>query len=199
MKVASQENIGKPSLNFLKLFSDVGNLWTTELKQNIRRQQSIDGSKFYPIEASTARARASKTGAQSTMARIWNKGIVPKTGKVRKSLAKSVAITRLVFTEKFWQRMLVFAPSKLSLTVEGNPQSYDSSVSYSDIIAYNNRNSKETNQNVKPAKRPMIFPTNSKELEQTKTFKKFERMLKQEATKQLKEQLYISKKVTVKL
>jgi hypothetical protein len=199
MKTNETTNIGKPNLNFLKLFADIGNLWITELKQNIRRQQSIDGSKFYPVEASTAKARASKTGAQVKMARIGNKGIVPKTGKIRKSLAKSVAITRLVFTERFWQRMLVFTPRKLSLTVEGNPQPYDQHVSYSDIIAYNNRNSPETNQNVKPAKRPMIFPTNGKELEQTKTFGKFKRMLTAETKKQLQEQLYISKKVTVKL
>lgn len=192
-------NIGQPRLNFLKLFTDMGQEWVTELKQNIRKQIGIDGSKFYPVEPSTAKARASKIGATLKMSRTGNKGIVPKTGKVRKSIAKSVPITRLFFTEKFWQKMLVFISKKDSLTVEGNSQPYGDGVTYDDIIKWNNRNSPLKNERVKPGKRPMIFPTTPKELEMTNTFNKFRVRFAQDASKQLKQQLHLSIKKNIKL
>jgi hypothetical protein len=201
MKTNETTNIGKPNLNFIQLLAKMGKEWQMEFYQNIVRQRNIGEGSFAPVKMSTLRSRAYQKGLSLRWAgKDKRQGVSKSKGRSNINKFMNVSNKRLWFTTKFAKDMTRFVAEKLNLTVLGNPATYpDSKVSYSDIIAYNNRNSPRTNQKVDADKRPIIFPTNPEELKDTKTFAKLRSQLSVEAKKQLKEQLYISKKITVKL
>jgi hypothetical protein len=132
------------SLNLKTLYNAVGQTFQRELERNVKvDQKGVDGSKFPPIKASTARARASKIGAQGKMARIGNKGIVARTGKVRKSAPTSVPMTRLLFTERFWRGAFRYKAHNDRVEVYVNTAPYpiragEKAITYSKIAEYNN-------------------------------------------------------------
>ena len=155
-------------------YERVGLHCVRELKENIRSQKDIKNARFQIIKPSTARARASKLGAQTTRAKIGNRGIVAKTGKVRKSIAKSVPITRLFFTERFWLRAFKYKAQKDELKVFVNEGNYpvrkgETPIKYTDIVNYNNADSGKTNTNIKNP--PLIFPNTGTEVKLMKSWK----------------------------
>lgn len=88
-------------------------------------------------------------------AKITNKGIDARTGKVRKSVAKSVPITRLFFTERFWKGAFKYAVNMDRVKIFVNPNSYpvrkgEQSITYEKIVSYNND--------------PKIFPANNSDV-----------------------------------
>ena len=148
-------------MNLKNLFTAIGQTFQKELKDNIKGQSDINGSRFSLIKPSTAKARASKIGAQKSRASIGNKGIVPRTGKVRKSAATSVPMTRLFFTERFWKDAFKFTAHNESVEVFVNRGSYpvragESPIKFAEIVHYNNQGNPSVNKNITSP--PLIFP-----------------------------------------
>lgn len=102
------------NLSLKKFFEKLGLSYTLGLNGLIRRQKGIDAIGYIPVD----RKVTSKKGKKFT----------------RKS-------KRLVDTGKFNQDAFVYSATESTLTIEGNPNAYDSNVTYADITAYNDKNS----------------------------------------------------------
>jgi hypothetical protein len=160
------------ALNLKTLFTDVGKTFKRAHERNIKVDQcDIFGHRMPLIKASTAKARASKIGAQKKMARIGNKAIVARTGKVRKSIAKSVPMTRLLFTERFWRGAFKFTAYEQHVEVFVSSDAYpiregEKPIRFDEIVEYNN------------GKPSVIFPRTIAEVEQMPAFKEAEARIK---------------------
>lgn len=172
-------------LNLTRIFQSIGQSFVRELQLNIRNQNDIRGRRFYPIKPSTAKVRQSVLGANPSRVSIGNKGlkkgIVPTTGKQRKSLATSVPITRLLFTQHFWRGAFKFKAEKDNVAISVSNDTYpdvrqrDGSsqhVSYADIVRFNNDGSSEVNRSITSP--PLIFPNNDGEVVLMKAYKEAE-------------------------
>lgn len=163
------------------LFTQIGQLFQRELMANIDRQKDINGQRFSLIEPSTARGRASKMGAQSNMARIGNKAVDIRTGKVRKSVAKSVPVTRLLFTKRFWHGAFKFGAENESVAVFVNPDSYpiragESPITFKQIVRYNNQGEEKVNPKIKHP--PLVFPNTEADVQKMDAYKKADELIK---------------------
>ena len=101
-------------LTLKNFFDKLGLSYTLSLNGLIRRQQGIDAASYVPVE----RIAHSKKG---------------------KSFKRSGR--RLMNTGRYNQEAFVHNVTDTTLTIEGNPKSYDANVTYADITAYNDKNS----------------------------------------------------------
>jgi len=157
-------------LDLSKLFNDSGNRFVAELRGNIRRQKDIKGRTFSYIAKATAMARQRAKGLGRGLAVRSVTGA--KVNRVSKRTAGdltelrstfAVSLLRLMSTNKFHQNAFKFEASKDSVKVFVSSESYDSKVTYSDIVSYNNEGSADVNKNI--LKPPLIFPNNAHEVE----------------------------------
>ena len=158
-------------LNLSNILSIAGQKIVDELSTNIREQKQLDGNMIAPVALSTMMAR------------------------VKKGM---VSITRLLFTGYFWQNAFKYIVSGNRLTIFGNPTLYPgSNVTYADIIAYNDRDDSETNQNVMSGNRPKIFPRNEIDLLKMKCIPEIKRDFEIEALRQIESDLGVQPKITI--
>ena len=150
---------------------DIGRNFTQNLEQNILKQTDIDGRKFSRVAPATARARASVLGANSKSVKIGpTRGIVPSTGKKRKSAATFVSINRLFFSGRFHHEAFKSEPRKEEVRVFCNPSAYPGEdVSYADIVQYNNRGSSEVNRAILDP--PKVFPLTNVDIQKLSAYK----------------------------
>lgn len=165
-------------LDLRKIFEDIGNRFTRELRLNIRNQKDIRGKRFSYIKPSTALIRQSILGANRSHVSIGsNKGMNVSTGKKRKSPATSVPLTRLLFTKRFWQGAFSHRAEKDSVSIAVSLDVYpditksgsSKSVTYSDIVKTNNLGSPQVNKNIVDP--PLIFPNDEKEVMMMEAYK----------------------------
>lgn len=159
-------------LNLSNILEKVGAIFQTELSQNINLQKQIDGRSFSPIKPSTAKARAAVIGANKVRQNrhggaFFNRGIDQIKGRERKSVAKSVPITRLLFTKKFFLgafQYKAYADYVLVFASRGMYPGHftQSAVSYADIVRFNNAGTKDTNPNI--TNPPKIFPLTNEDI-----------------------------------
>jgi hypothetical protein len=99
-----------------------------------------------------------------------SRGLVPTTGKKRKSVASSVSLNRLLFTGGFVHNAFKSEPRKEEVRVYCNPAVYPGeSVSYADIVRYNNRGSSSVNRNI--INPPAVFPLNQADVQKLQAYK----------------------------
>lgn len=186
-------------LDLSQITGRIGAFFTKELKENVRSQTDINGRRFQIIAPSTARARASITGATTTKStkhsgKFFQRGIVPRTGRVRKAVAKGVAITRLFFTEEFYKGAFQSKAEKDAVTIGVSRQQYPShfaksTVSFHDIVRYNNAGSPAVNRHIKNP--PLIFPRTEDDVRKMKAWGLSQRLLASPETKrQIEQQMF---------
>jgi len=105
-------------LDLSLLFRKYAEKYAKEIKNNIKRRKSLDGSGYSPLK--NRRPKGHEQGIN----------------------------TRLNDTGEFARNAVVFSSDDTSLTVEGNQAMHPTGISYNDIIAYNNMDSGDTNRNV---------------------------------------------------
>jgi hypothetical protein len=114
----------------------IGGYFQRELEANIRKQggTKLDPQRFSLVKPGTGRARQSLIGANKRSVKL-GRGIVPRTGKQRKSVATSVSLNRLYFTERFMNGAFRNAPGNEEVRVYCNPSNYPGeSVTYAEIV-----------------------------------------------------------------
>lgn len=171
-----------PDIDLSKIFAYCGNLFVRELRERVLSiREDIAGNSFSPIKPSTARARALILGAGVRgpgrhQGPYFNRNITLR-GKLRKSPARSVPITRLLFTGRFGKGAFKSAayPDRLVVYVSrGNYPVHwtQQALSYADIVRYNNAGSPYVNRRIKNP--PLIFPNKGRDdqVERMTAFKK---------------------------
>lgn len=150
-----------------RVFDYVGNLFVREMRTRILElREDIAGQKFTPIKPSTALKRQAMLGANRFRINrhagsFFNRGITLTTQKVRRSPAKSVPITRLLFTGRFAKGAFTHKayPDRVVVSVSRGmyPGHWTQPpVSYGDIVKWNNAGSPKVNPNIDSP--PLIFP-----------------------------------------
>jgi hypothetical protein len=149
----------------------IGAYFQRNLEQNIHKQTDINGVKFSRIAPSTARARASILGANKNRVKLGaSRGVVPTTGKKRKSVAGSVSLNRLLFSGNFVHNAFKSEPRKEEVRVYCNPSGYPGEdVSYADIVRYNNRGSSAVNRYI--INPPAVFPLSQGDVQKLQAYK----------------------------
>jgi len=108
-------------LDLSKVFNKLAFNYAKELNDMIRKQFDMDGNSYVPVP------RRVKSGTRK--------------GKTVKAYTKSGK--RLVNTGVFNRKAFIGKFGSGSMSIEGNPASYDGNVTFNDIIQYNDKNSKE--------------------------------------------------------
>jgi hypothetical protein len=155
------------SLDLTNMWLRIGKLFQNELEQNIVKQNDITRQNFSQVAPSTAERRASYHGAHAG-GKISNKGHNPATGATRKGKAKSVPVTRLKFTNRFWQGAFRYYAQGDQVEVYVSNASYpvrqkERPIRFVEIVKYNNRGSNEVNKKIKDP--PLVFPNDAVEVE----------------------------------
>jgi len=159
-------------IDFTKIFDYIGGLFTKELRLNITEvRQDLAGRPFSLIKPSTAKKRQAILGANKFFQNrhagaFFNRGITLTTGKKRKSAAKSVPLTRLLFTTKFAKGAFRHRAYRDHLKVFVSRDQYpvhwtQEPISYADIARYNNAGSPDVNPYI--LEPPLIFPNAGKD------------------------------------
>jgi hypothetical protein len=149
------------NFDFTQVLEKIGFLYAKELKDNIRKQLGIDGagynSVFRRIKAHSTKGhqRSSKLGKSYQVGAHQVRGYTQQ-GR------------RLVNTGRFNQDAFVYETTPNTLTVEANPAGYDGRVTFSDIVAFNDRDSGEIRGN-RQAVSPKLFPRTEPEFLATET------------------------------
>lgn len=183
-----------PDVDLTSVFRYVGVLMVRDLRTNIsERQAGIDGEPFTIIRPSTARARALILGAGVRgpgrhQGPFFNRNI-NLAGRLRKSPARAVPVTRLLFTGRFAKGAFKYdaRPDMLRVYVSrGNYPVHwtQQPVSYSDIVAFNNQGSPAVNRNI--ANPPLIFPNrgNQSQVEMMRSYGAAKKWLSSRAVNQ---------------
>lgn len=154
-------------IDLSSIFRYCGILLTRQLRTNISDKRiDIAGNSFSPIRPSTAAARARMLGAgvrrpRGKVGGFFNRGVNLNTGRTRRTAAKSVPITRLLFTGRFAKGAFQYSAQADHLRVYVSRGNYpvhwtQRPLSYSDIVAYNNQGSPRVNRQI--GSPPLIFP-----------------------------------------
>ena len=132
-------------INLNKILTTIAQRMVNELQFNVLNQRNLDGTPIQPVAASTQIARK-------------NKGYS--------------SITRLLLTGQFYRNAFKYVINGNKASIFVNPAGYPgSSVSYADIVKYNDRESDQVNQKIQPGSRPHIFPSEEKDIVNMKSFK----------------------------
>lgn len=126
-------------LDLTKFFKILGQSITMELSANVRRQNDLDGQAYKPVGQ---KVKSSK-----------------RKGKTIKSYSKQRR--RLMVTGEFNQNAFKFIAAIKSLSIFVNSAMHAQGISYSDIVAYNDKNSpylKGKHGTTIKVKGPAIFP-----------------------------------------
>ena len=137
------------------------------LEQSIDRQVDLNGAPFIPVKLSTAKQRQGASNKIQKVARASGvRGRIKGTVKVRK-ITGALSMKRLLFTGQFVHGAFGFEPRSSSVRVFASKATYPGeSVSFSDIVSYNNSGSGDSK-----IPHPKIFPLTPSEVEKMEAHK----------------------------
>jgi hypothetical protein len=144
-------------LNYL--FAQYGKKFVRELTDCVRREVGIDGVGYSDLKPASVRGQTVVRKVKHS--RITSEGT--KEHYTLPEIKKRSLKSRLNHTFQFRENAFVSDSNDYGLQVAVNPDSYPGgSVTYEDIVAYNDVNSPDVNPEInKPA--PSIFPMGSDE------------------------------------
>jgi hypothetical protein len=143
-------------LNYL--FAQYGKKFVRELTDCVRREVGIDGVGYSDLKPASVRGQI----VIKTRKQVKKDQKQAPSAPIRTTAPRSLK-TRLNHTFQFRENAFVSDSNDYGLQVAVNPDSYPGgSVTYEDIVAYNDVNSPDVNPEInKPA--PSIFPMGSDE------------------------------------
>jgi hypothetical protein len=144
-------------LDLSNLFNIYAKKFVKEFKGFVRQKTGIDGNTFSPLK------NVSKT--------------VQKTGKKAGQSRKRNPNSRLNDSGNFRENFVIGESTDYGMTISGNKSTHPKGISYSNIIAYNNKNSPAVNKNITTP--PLIFPTTVQEVKSMGLYQEFEEKLKE--------------------
>ena len=146
-------------------FAQYGKKFVRELTDKVRRRIGLDGVAYSSISRFTAQGQTQIKQVRHTKGNLKKNGI-KQTTFTFKEVSRPLD-SRLNNTMQFRENAFVSDSSDFGLTVSVNDVPYPApeggrSVSYEDIVAYNDKNSEEVNPNIRggkdPHDAPSIFP-----------------------------------------
>lgn len=164
--------------------ADIGATFQRELERNIRSQRGLDGRPFQPVTIETARNRQRQS---NRLQRSWRsqggRGRVPGAAAARKTVRDSIGglnFKRLLFTGQFVAGAFRFEPRTDEVRVYASDEWYPmESVTYSDIVRYNNAGSSRVNPRILFP--PKIFPVTDAEVQQMSAYRRAVGILQSES------------------
>lgn len=158
-------------INLNNILKVAGQKIVKELSNNIREQKQIDGKIINSVSFSTMKIRLKKG---------------------------MTSVTRLLYTGYFWQNAFKYIVNNNTLTIYANTSQYPgSSVSYEDIISYNDVDNERTNQRVSPSNRPKIFPKYEEDLLKMKCIDEIKKDIEKETIMQIEQNFGPIPKITL--
>ena len=160
------------NFDFTKVLDKIGFLYVKELKDNIRKQLGIDGAGYQPV---FRKVKAHSTKGHQRSSKLGKPYQVGPHQVSKYTAAKP----RLVDSGRFNQNAFVYETTPVTLTIEANPNPYDGRVTFSDIVAFNDRDSGEI-RGSRQALSPKLFPRSEPEFLATDTGTKIQEMIETE-------------------